>query len=326
VAQQAHAAARSGLDAADAARAGCREQVTAQQVELARAQSSLQAAEAELADVRTRLAAARQQVADADLDARVEQCGSLAAAAADEEARLRRRLREEDAESLRPRLDNARDVVTRLEQDLATRQQEVAGVTARLEVVGSLGRQQQLDDARTALAAAEREAATQTARADAARLLRDTLLSHREQSRRQYVAPYREQVTRLGRIVFGADFAVDVDNELRIVSRTRSGATVPFEALSTGAKEQLGIIARLACAALVHERDGVPVLVDDALGYSDPERLRRVGAVLSVAAASAQVIVLTCTPDRYRSVGSAQVISLRDDGRPRQDQQQALIG
>jgi uncharacterized protein YhaN len=57
----------------------------------------------------------------------------------------------------------------------------------------------------------------------------------------------------------------------------------------------------------------VPVLVDDALGYSDPERLRRVGAVLSVAASSAQVIVLTCTPERYRSVGSAHVISLDDD-------------
>ena len=325
-AQQAHASARSGLDAAEAARAGCREQLTAQQVELARGQSAVQAAEAELGDVRARLATAREQVADADLDSRVERCASLVAAAADEEALLLRRLGEADADSLRPRLTNARDVVTRLEHDLATRQQELASVTARLEVVGSLGRQQQLDDARTALAVAERQSATLTARAEAARLLRETLLSHREESRRQYVAPYREQVTRLGRIVFGSDFAVDVDNELRILSRTRSGTTVPFDALSSGAKEQLGIIARLACAAIVHERDGVPVLVDDALGYSDPERLRRVGAVLSVAAASAQVIVLTCTPDRYRSVGSAHVISLRDDRRPREAEQQALLG
>jgi hypothetical protein len=183
-------------------------------------------------------------------------------------------------------------------------------VVARLEVVGGLGRQQQLDDARTALAAAEREAARLSGRARAAALLRDTLLRHRADARRQYVEPYREQVTRLGRIVFGPDFAVDVDNELRIVSRTRAGTTVPFDALSSGAKEQLGIIARLACAAIVQEDHGVPVLVDDALGYSDPERLRRVGAVLSVAASSAQVIVLTCTPERYRSVGSAHVISL----------------
>jgi hypothetical protein len=205
-------------------------------------------------------------------------------------------------------------VAGRVEADLATRQRELAGVVARLEVVGGLGRQQQLDDARTALSAAEREAERLAVRARAAALLRDTLLRHREESRRQYVEPYREQVTRLGRIVFGPDFAVDVDNELRIVSRTREGTTVPFDALSSGAKEQLGIIARLACAAIVHEEDGVPVLVDDALGYSDPERLRRVGAVLAVAASSAQVIVLTCTPERYRSVGSAHVISLDGEG------------
>jgi hypothetical protein len=217
---------------------------------------------------------------------------------------------EADADSLWARLDNARGVVSRLDGDVATRRQELAGVSARLEVVGSLGRQQLLDDARTALAAAEAAAERVDRAARAAQLLRDTLLRHREAARRQYVEPYREQVTRLGRIVFGPDFAVDVDNELRIRSRTHRGTTVPFEALSSGAKEQLAIVSRLACAAIVGEADAVPVLLDDALGYCDPERLRRVGAVLSFAAASAQVIVLTCTPERYRSVGSAHVIRL----------------
>jgi hypothetical protein len=313
-AQHAASAARADLDAADAARAGCREQLTSQQVELARSQAALNAARSELDDVRARLATARAALADDELAARVGRCAARAAAAAGEEEALLRALREADADSLRPLLDNARAVVNRLEADLGTRQQELAGVVARLEVVGGLGRQQLLDDARTALSAAEREAARLAGRARAAALLRDTLLRHREDSRRQYVEPYREQVTRLGRIVFGADFAVDVDNELRIVNRTREGTTVPFDALSSGAKEQLGIIARLACAAIVHEQDGVPVLVDDALGYSDPERLRRVGAVLAVAASSAQVIVLTCTPERYRSVGSAHVISLDGAG------------
>jgi hypothetical protein len=312
VAHQAHAAARATRDAADAARAGCREQLSAQQLEHARQQAALQAAVGELADVRDRLAAERADLPDAELAARVDRAGELAATAAVQERLVLRRLEEADPDSLRPLLDNARAVTDRLEADLAARQQELAGVAARLEVVGGLGRQQQLDDARTALAAAESQASRIEARARAARLLRDTLLSHREASRRQYVEPYRAQVTRLGRIVFGPDFTVDVDNELRIVSRTRAGTTVPFDALSSGAKEQLGIIARLACAAIVHEDDGVPVLVDDALGYSDPERLRRVGAVLSVAASSAQVIVLTCTPERYRSVGSAHVISLDD--------------
>jgi len=37
--------------------------------------------------------------------------------------------------------------------------------------------------------------------------------------------------------------------------------------LSGGAKEQLGILARLAGAALVAKEDAVPILIDDALGF-----------------------------------------------------------
>jgi hypothetical protein len=51
---------------------------------------------------------------------------------------------------------------------------------------------------------------------------------------------------------------------------------------------------------------------DDALGNSDPARLERLGAVLGMAGRQVQVIVLTCTPDRYRNVGSAEVIRLAE--------------
>ena len=62
---------------------------------------------------------------------------------------------------------------------------------------------------------------------------------------------------------------------MRICSRTLYGRTVPYESLSGGAKEQLGIVARLAGAALVAKEDGVPVVIDDALGFTDAERLTK---------------------------------------------------
>lgn len=52
------------------------------------------------------------------------------------------------------------------------------------------------------------------------------------------------------------------------------------------------------------------VIIDDALGYPDPDRLQHVGAALGVAGKDCQVIVLTCEPGRYRGVGGAKVISL----------------
>ena len=43
----------------------------------------------------------------------------------------------------------------------------------------------------------------------------------------------------------------------------------------------------------------MPVVVDDALGSTDPTRLRRMGALFDRMGRSNQVIVLTCFPQRY---------------------------
>jgi uncharacterized protein YhaN len=133
---------------------------------------------------------------------------------------------------------------------------------------------------------------------------------HRDDARLRYGDPFRSEVQRLGRIVFGADFEVDVDAELRIQSRTLDGRTVPYDSLSGGAKEQLGIVARLAGAALVAKEDGVPVVIDDALGFSDADRLAKMAGVFDAVGGDGQVIVLTCSPDRYAGVRQARHVEL----------------
>ena len=102
---------------------------------------------------------------------------------------------------------------------------------------------------------------------------------HRDNTRLRYVEPFRPEMERLGRTVFGSTFEVEVDSDLQIRNRTLDGRTVPYESLSGGAKEQLGIVARLAVAALVAKEDTVPVVIDDALGFTDPDRLAKMGAV-----------------------------------------------
>lgn len=183
-------------------------------------------------------------------------------------------------------------------------------ISVRLEVFGRQGRQDQLD-----AAASEREyAATEFARigakARAVDTLRSVMMRHRDGMRLRYVDPFRAELERLGRMVFGPTFEVDIDSDLSIRSRTLEGRTVPYESLSGGAKEQLGIVARLASAALVAPQDAVPVIIDDALGFTDSDRLERMGEVFGAVGTEAQVIVLTCSPDRYRAVTGAQRISL----------------
>jgi uncharacterized protein YhaN len=70
------------------------------------------------------------------------------------------------------------------------------------------------------------------------------------------------------------------------------------------------MISRLACASIVATDGGAPVIFDDALGWSDPRKLERMGAAISKAGRSCQIIVLTCTPGRYASVGDASVVQL----------------
>jgi uncharacterized protein YhaN len=181
---------------------------------------------------------------------------------------------------------------------------------AQLRVYGSEGRKGRLDAAQSEHEHAAAEHDRMQRRAGAAQLLQSVMTRHRDEARLRYVEPFRTEVERLGRIVFGADFEVEIDGDLRILSRTLDGCTVPFESLSGGAKEQLGIVARLASAALVAKEDGVPVVIDDALGFSDPNRLARMGEVFDAVGGDGQVIVLTCSPERYAGIVDAQHLEL----------------
>ena len=61
---------------------------------------------------------------------------------------------------------------------------------------------------------------------------------------------------------------------------------------------------------IVAEEGGMPLIMDDALGYTDPNRLRLMGAVLAKAAKECQIVIFTCVPDRYGNIGSAAIVSL----------------
>jgi uncharacterized protein YhaN len=144
-----------------------------------------------------------------------------------------------------------------------------------------------------------------------AKCLFESMREERDNARRAYVAPLKEKIENLGRLVFNDTFEVEISDELRIESRTSKGVRIPFDSLSGGTKEQLSLIFRLACSIMVANDGGAPFIMDDALGYTDPERLQLMGAVLAKAAKECQVIIFTCVPDRYNNIGEATIVPLR---------------
>ena len=54
----------------------------------------------------------------------------------------------------------------------------------------------------------------------------------------------------------------------------------------------------------------MPVVIDDALGFTDSNRLVKMAEVFDAVGGDGQVIVLTCSPERYAGVIGAQRIEL----------------
>lgn len=273
-------------------------------------QSDTAAKRAELDAAVARLAAERASLDDEALAAKAEVERQLSQAAELRVTELDQTLAaaapEQIAAEFTAATGEADSLADRHEAAAAAKRQ----INIELAMLRGEGRKGQLDMAEIELERATSLHDRVGNRARAAQLLRTVMGRHRDTTRQRYVEPYRAELQRLGRPVFGPTFEVDVNSNLCIMSRTLGGTTVPYESLSGGAKEQLGILARLAGAALVAKEDTVPVVVDDALGFSDPDRLAKMGEVFDTVGAHGQVIVLTCSPTRYDGVTGAHRIDL----------------
>lgn len=263
-----------------------------------------QAAAEQLEQDRAALARARESQADDDL-------------AADRDAHERQR-REAEAhreqadqelaaaqpEQVQMLADNAERELADLDQQLETLGTERVEVRAGLRATGEEGLGQQLAEAEAELQRAVRDRDREWRRARAAQLLHDVMADERGRAQTAYRQPLKQAIDRLGRLVYDDSFSVEVGDDLSVTHRTLAGRTVQWGQLSGGAKEQLAILSALAAGSLIDE-GGAPLVLDDALGFTDPERLERMSAVLSTVGRDGQVIVLTCAAERYRHVAGA---------------------
>jgi hypothetical protein len=253
---------------------------------------------------------ARGSVEDDEITKQVTECQDKALLFETNAQAIEHSYAEAAPDAVGARLNNVREVIQRATATLHDDEHELTGLRARLQLRG----EQDLYDQQIAALSSEEATTIQLerweARAAAARRLYDTMTEARAHAQEAYVAPLQDRIESFAQVVFGRDVHIELGSNLQIVSRILDGQRVDFRSLSMGAREQLSLLARLACACMVSEAGGVPLLIDDALGNTDPGRLRNMGAVLALAGKSCQVIVLTCVPDRYRHVGPATIVRL----------------
>lgn len=194
--------------------------------------------------------------------------------AADEVARVERDLAVLEAQLDRDRQDGIAARVKALEGELATHEKQVQRF--------------------------EREVA-------AINLLLETLSTVEQQSRERYFQPVLQRLDPYMDLVFpGAKLGLDRD--FRVEAIDRGAIREQIGLLSDGTQEQIAVLVRLAFARLLADAGRpTPLILDDALVYSDDDRIESLFDALRQAAEVHQVIVFTCRSRTFAQLGGTRL-------------------
>ena len=88
-----------------------------------------------------------------------------------------------------------------------------------------------------------------------------------------------------------------------------------FEQLSDGTKEQIAVLVRLAMGAMLCKRgQEAPIILDDALVFSDDARIEQMFNALTRAGKNQQVIIFTCRNRTFETLGGCRLSIRQDSG------------
>ena len=139
-------------------------------------------------------------------------------------------------------------------------------------------------------------------------LLADTLRAAESEARERYLAPVVDRVHPYLQMLF-PNAEIGMDEDLNITGMSRlAGYEESFDRLSMGTQEQIAVLVRLAFAEMLIDQ-GAPaaVILDDALVFSDDQRMGLMFDILSHAAQRVQVLVFTCREQLFEGLGANQL-------------------
>lgn len=206
--------------------------------------------------------------------------------------------------------------IARRERDMEREREQVKTLSMDKRERETRIRQAEGDGLDEQLAAAQRhasqleseQAACERERAALA-LLESTLLKMETTQTERYLAPLVKAMQPAFSALFqGA--TLEMDTQFALTGLTRQRAE-EVKDLSDGTREQIAVLVRLGFAELLHKRGAPAILVlDDALSFSDSQRLETLFDVLSDAATRLQIVLLTCHAEQFAPL-RGRMLSLR---------------
>jgi len=209
-------------------------------------------------------------------------------------------------------LARARSVAEAAGKEIARLREELAGLNGQIRTRSEDAIEESWSEARESLAAATEAAKRFQTEVAVLDRLRRALAETRSAASDLYLKPVMSELTPLVGLLFD-DIAVTFDESTLLPQIVRrNGLDEDVDRLSGGMREQLSVLTRLAFARLL-ARDGrpAPVILDDALVYSDDDRIERMFDVLHRQARDQQILVFSCRQRAFARLGGT-ALTLKD--------------
>ena len=145
--------------------------------------------------------------------------------------------------------------------------------------------------------------------AAAARRLWETLSDERRRVVERLTAPVTMRVKPYLQTLFPGS-TLDAGDALDIAGLQSGDLKEPFEALSGGAQEQISLLTRIGLAEVLAGVGTLPLVLDDVLTNTDPERIKRIHRVLYKAAETLQIVLFSCHDVLFDGLGAEYVVKL----------------
>ena len=194
--------------------------------------------------------------------------------------------------------------------DLEEVAQQVGQKEGRSEEISRYGWHSTLEETIEKIADHHKRLNVLDRKAQAARMLSEVLNEHKESAEKDYSIHFAKFINDLAKSFYGTDVEFEVSDSFRILSRRIGSTRVDVADLSTGAKEQLAILIRLALTQIVQVGEPFPVILDDEFAHSDPDRIAMMNNIFSDFGDDQQFIMLTCTPEKFSGYKPVKTIDL----------------
>jgi DNA repair exonuclease SbcCD ATPase subunit len=199
------------------------------------------------------------------------------------------------AEGLASRVRDVRSAGDQLQGELRTLM--LGGHYESKEEAGA-----KVEQARGDLARLERQAA-------AAKRLWEVLSVERRRVVEKLTAPVTLRVKPYLQELFPG-YELDAGERLDVLGLQSEQLNEPFGEMSGGAQEQISLLTRIGLAEVLAADGTLPLVLDDALVNTDPERIRRIQRLLFRAADNLQIILFSCHDVLFDGLGAEFVRQL----------------